>query len=377
MKRTNIYYIDPAGSDSNDGSRPTQAWASLTPVRTRLAANAAGGDAFLFKRNSIIRDTAGIDLIRPNCYFGAYGAISTNVLDDAPQISHFTVRWLSGGGSWTRVGVTNRWTASVPASGVNNPSGATTIGFLRVASEPFLPLTAVASTTECESTPWSFFVPATAPFMISINLDGVDPNGVNVEAVPVTAAPPDGIRISNGSSGVWIDGLRFDGWGCGNKGTGSTAGLYFRSQNNESGIRNLAEGDHIALITRCQTYYDGAHSMSQEPGGVGGTHILEGCVAGLAYNGGQGQSTYNCYAGSGGNEFLMRGCVQRFGPLPQTVRTAYSVTAGTITNKGKMFYAHTDHLPPTRRISTSIGIAAKRTSGRPTQQRRRPTRMGV
>ncbi len=162
MKRTNIYYIDPAGSDSNDGSRPTQAWASLTPVRTRLAANAAGGDAFLFKRNSIIRDHLGIDLVRPNCYFGAYGAISTNVLDDAPQISHFTVRWASGGTRWT-LAAGNRYTSAVAvgASGSSeNPSSASTVGFVRVASDPFLPLTACISSAECEATPWSFMWPA-------------------------------------------------------------------------------------------------------------------------------------------------------------------------------------------------------------------------
>lgn len=341
FKRSATYYIDSAsGSDANNGLSPTTAWASLTPVRTRLAANTSGGDAFLFKRGTTLRDATGIDLSVPNNMFGAYGPLSAGSIDK-PILSHFTIRWLAGS-KWT-LAAGNRYTTTVSIAD-SNPSSATTIGFLRVAEDPLNPLRCQNTQGNCEAESFSFFVSSGT---VHINLGGVDPNTLNIEAVPVAVSPPDGIRISNGSSGVWIDGIRFDGWGCGSKGLYVSAG----TQNNESGIRNLAGGtaeqaEHVAYISNCESYYNGGHALSQEPGGYGGTHIVENCVAGHGYGSPNGEACLNSYSGDGSQETVFKDCIVRFGPLPHNVNSPTVTLGQAVTTQGGAFYGHVNAAAP-------------------------------
>lgn len=343
-RRTQVYYIDPGAADNSQGTAALP-WNNLGRVRQWLTDNPSGDARFLFRRGTILRDTIGLVLTRPNLYFGAYGRPVVGNTTDKPIISHFTVRWASGGSRWTQQGGTARWTSSVAvgASGSSaNPnlaggSPATTVGFVRIADDPFAALIAVGSTAAVESTPGSFFVNAGT---VHINVDG-NPNNLNIEAVPVQASPPDGFSVQNGSTGIWINGIRTDGWGCG------AIGLAVRSSSgaNVSGIRNLAGGtaeqaEHVALITNCESYYNGAHAISQEPGDIGGTHIVIGCVAGYGYNGNNGEALFNTYAGSARQECVFKECVARFGALPQNVQVDPITQGMAIGKQAGAFYGH-------------------------------------
>ncbi|NDF13468.1 MAG: hypothetical protein EB060_11735, partial [Proteobacteria bacterium] len=205
---------------------------------------------------------------------------------------------------------------------------------------PLNPLRAQDSPSNCGLDPWSFHV---AGSTVYINLEGLNPNDFTIEAVPVNAStPPYGIRIQNGSSGVWIDELRFDGWGAGTQGLTLGDG----NQANESGVVNEAGGtaaqaEHVAYISNCESYYNGAHAFSQQPSGIGGTHIVEGCLAGLGYNAPNGETTFNTYAGDGQQEAVFRRCFVRFGLLPQNIGTGNRrVTKGSITTNAG-FFGHT------------------------------------
>ncbi|NBT59818.1 hypothetical protein EBT16_13650, partial [bacterium] len=222
------------GNDSNNGTSPSTPWQTYAKVISHIGANSGGNYSILFRRGDTFRSATGITLTAPNVHFGAYGPLTTNsVLVQRPIISHFTVRWIAGGGSWSLVSG-NTYSASVPASGTNNPSGATSIGFLRLDYDPLNPLRAQDNASNCGLDPWSFHV---AGSTVYINLDGNNPNDFTIEAVPVNVStPPYGIRIQNGSSGVWIDELRFDGWGAGTQGLTLANG----NQANESGVVNEA-----------------------------------------------------------------------------------------------------------------------------------------
>ena len=352
-RRTTVRYVDPSlTTGANDGTtpanawRPTSGWTATLPmdsVRTFLAGS-SGDCRILFRRGTTTWDTVGIDLTKPDVYFGSYGLHpSDGLTPDKPIISHFTIRWGSGGDRFT-LASGDRYTTTVAKASFNLGNLTAGIAMVRVVDDPLNPLTAVASSTECETTPFSFWSTGTT---LHINLGGVDPNTVTIEAVPIQASPPSGIKISNGSSGAWIDGLRFDGWGCGARGLTITSASAGNPNGNESGIVNVAGGsaadaEHVALITGCESYYNGSHAFSQESAGIGGTHIVEGCMAGLDWNGTNGETLYNCYSATGQMECVFRDCVARFAGCPQTIISARSITAGTVVSpiRGKAFYGH-------------------------------------
>jgi hypothetical protein len=192
------------------------------------------------------------------------------------------------------------------------------------------------SQANCEATSFSFFVNSGTVY---INLGGVNPNGLNIEAVPVAADPPDCIRLQNGSTGTWVDGLRFDGWGAGSQGLNATTNA------NVSGVRNIAggtaaEAEHVCYISDCESYYHGAHTFSQEPGGIGGTHIAENCIAGFGYNKINGLTFFNTYAGSAQQECVFKNCVVRFGALPHNWGGVGGNVAFGAASGAKGFFGH-------------------------------------
>lgn len=337
-KRATVYYIAANGNDSNNGTSPSTPWQTYAKVISHVGANPAGGYSFLFRRGDTFRSATGLNLSAPNVHFGSYGPLG-NYTSDLPIISHFTVQWPAGS-LWTLVSGTT-YSASVPSIGVNNPSGAATVGFIRATIDPLVPLLAHNSQANCEATAFSFFVNAGTVY---INLGGVDPNSLDFEAVPVSGSPPDGIRILNGSTGLWVDGLRGDGWGAGSQGLNATTSA------NTSWIVNLAggtaaEAEHVCYISDCECYYHGAHALSQEPGGFGGTHIVENCIVGYGYNKINGLTFYNTYAGTARQECVFRNCNVRFGALPHNWGGVGGNVAFGEIGKTKAFFGHTNASP--------------------------------
>ena len=345
FKRPTIYYVAANGNDSNNGTSPSTPWQTYAKVISHIGANSDGNYSILFRRGDTFRSATGLSLTAPNVHFGAYGPLPTSGID-APIISHFTVQWASGGTRWSLVSG-NVWQASVTAGTTTNPSGATSVGFIRVAEDPLSPLIAQPGAAQVGLNDLSFAVSGSTVY-INVAAYGVtSPNDLNIEAVPVNASsPPDAIALFAGSAGnpgstnCWIDGLRFEGWGAGSQGLTATGNA------NASGVRNMAGGDagqseHVAYISNCECYYYGAHAFSQEPGGFGGAHIVENCIAGYGYDAINGLTMFNSYAGNGRQETVYRNCSARFGALPQQIGTGGRTVAFGSSTAGSMFYGHT------------------------------------
>jgi hypothetical protein len=345
FKRPTVLYFDAVnGNDSNATNSISTPWQTWGKAQAYLNANTGGNYSLLFRRGQTFRAGVGINLSVPNVHFGAYGPIpSSGVV--RPIISHFSVRWPAGS-SWSQSGSTNRWSATVPGGGTNNPSSTQVVGFVRAAIDPLNPLRCQPDATACLADDYSFAIQGGT---VHINLGGINPNTIDIEAVPVASQTwptpisiTDGIAILNGSDNVWIDGLRFDGWGAGSQGvtaSGSSTG------SNVSGVRNMAQGEHVAYISNCESYYNGAHAFSQEPNGIGGTHIVEDCLAGYGFNAPNGDGVFNTYAGDAQQECVFRRCFVRFGSLPQNLGTGGRfVEKGSITLGAPLdslaFYGH-------------------------------------
>lgn len=324
FKRTTTYYVDPVGgNDGSNGTSSATAWKSLTPVRTTLSSG-TNNVAVLFKRGTVLKDATGLSVGFPSYHFGAYGS------GDRPILSNFTINLASN--TWTNA-AGNRWTTTVPGSGANNPSGATTIGWLRNADSPFACFTFVDSTAKVEaSTVPCFYVNGST---VHVNVLG-DPNGTNLEANPGgnSGVSKSGIYAGPGSDKLWVDNLRLDGWGC-------------QCQNtvNNSGLLNGNGSEEAAWFSNCETYYNGRHAISQESsntadGNIGGVHIAENCLAGMCSTIG-GANTFNSYSASGLQECVFLRCFERFGNLPADVtgQSNYPVAGGI--QKEPTFSGHT------------------------------------
>jgi hypothetical protein len=347
FKRPTTYYVAANGDDSRTTTQaqsPSTPWQTYAKVISHIGANSGGNYSILFRRGDTFRSATGLSLTAPNVHFGAYGPLPTSGID-APIISHFSVQWPSGGTRWSLVSG-DVWQASVTAGTTTNPSGATSVGFIRVAEDPLNPLIAQPGAAQVGLNDLSFAVSGSTVY-INVQAYGVtNPNDLNIEAVPVKTDPsPDGISINNGSTGVWIDGLRFDGWGAGSQGLTAN-----QTNANASGVRNLAggtaaEAEHVAYISNCECYYYGAHAFSQEPGGIGGTHIVENCIAGFGYDAVNGLTVFNSYAGGCQQETVFRNCTVRFGALPQQIGTGGRTVAFGSALAGKAFFGHTSPNP--------------------------------
>ncbi|MEM9754320.1 MAG: hypothetical protein AAF916_13185, partial [Planctomycetota bacterium] len=86
------YYVDPAGSDSNDGLSPGAAFATYEKGVTTLAAS--GGDAqVLLKRGSVFREF--YEQTIQNCPRIRIGAYDTGT---KPQVTAFTQEYVGATG---------------------------------------------------------------------------------------------------------------------------------------------------------------------------------------------------------------------------------------------------------------------------------------
>jgi hypothetical protein len=326
FKRATTFYVDPvSGNDSNNGTSSATPWKSLANVRTQLAANCTN-TAFLFKRGTITRDYTGLSVASSGNYFGAYGP---QVAAGKPQISTFTINL--AGVTWTNA-AGNRWTCSLPATGVNNPSGATSVGWIRFADSPFVNITYCDSTAKVEAStvPAFYFNSGT----LHLNIDG-DPNGTNFEATPGgnSSVSKSGILAYVGSDKLWVNEIRLDGWGC-------------QCQNtvNNSGFLSGNGVEEVNYVSNCEAYYNGRHTFSQESSGTsgndfGGVSVIEGCVSGLCSCIG-GTTVYNSFSAKGTQECVFYKCTERFGPLPANVTSATYPTVGQIAPT-QTFYGHT------------------------------------
>ncbi|MBX9770782.1 MAG: hypothetical protein K2X29_05400 [Candidatus Obscuribacterales bacterium] len=322
LKRPTTYYIDPVnGLDTYNGSQPyftsgpNGPYKTLTPIRTRLTNN-ENNFAVLFKRGTTHFDNTGILLNQPNTYWGSYGTGSR------PIWSNFMIQLKESDNPWT-LATGNRYTASLPVNGPNNPTNETVgIGWLREVNDPLNPYTVVDTTQKVESTPFSF---AFLSNQIHLNPGTKNPNDIDFECVPRTIVL-DGIQIQNNAANTWINDLRFDGYGC-----------IYHASSNVSGVRNLMDSPNVIYISNCESYYNGRHALSQEPDGNAGIHIVESCTGGYC-SPIFGSSLFNSYCSNGTQECVWQNCNVLMGDLPCNVS---GFALGQLQSNAAGFFGHT------------------------------------
>lgn len=306
--RATTYYFAQAGNDTTGNGTIGNPYKTIAKAQALIDAS-SGNIACLFKRGDEWRETVGIYSSKLNVTIGDYGtALGTGA---KPFFNRFTIDYLDAANPWT-LAAGNRYTLAET----------TTVAWVREKNDRLNPYTKVASASEVEATPRSWYWAAN---VLHINAGtGVDPNTRDFEAV-----------VANGDTGVELAGdggliknIRADGWG-----------MDLANTNNQKhGIKASPNGTDAVLVVGCESYYTSAHCMAYYGGGTvsnsGGIATFIDCVAGFPLQNASGETVFNSYVYGGDQETIFHNCRTQYGTLPEGT-AAYS-------SRGTSVYQHTN-----------------------------------
>lgn len=286
-RSTTVYYGKAAAGDgSGSDADNKRSWLFLPGD---LAA-ASDDTAFLLERGQTYTPAAGYAIPDglDHVTIGAWGS------GGAPRITNYAA--ISG--TWTQAGSTNRWSQTVGKPGWVKDQKYNGLS----------PYVLCTSTAEVEAIERSFYYDG-ADLHINPG-DGIDPNGITIEGNAAATSNDDGIYVGN-CDGVRIDGLLLDGWGC----THDNPDQFYP-------IRVGAYGERLCVVTNCQGFDCGRHSISQNVQGTsnpGGIMVIVNCEGGYGASEGTSVNCFNGYNGAGENEFVVAYSRARFGIAPQAL----------------------------------------------------------
>ena len=312
LTRGTTYYVDQDGGDDADAGTIAEPWATIGKVNTVLATGTVSNVAVLFQRGDTWAVDVGLTVpaTADNVTIGSYGTGRN------PLIHAFTTSFASGGTLWTDSGDAKRYTATL----------ATAPGAIRIVTDRGRILRKVASTGEVSSTPNSWYhTGSTLSLHItstSYNTTAIDPDTVALECTLSSMTDDSGIEVASGSTGIRIDSIDFDGWGC----DGGTT-------NQEYGVKVISTASDVVCVSNCTAHYSARHNMGHNAGGNSGGLVLwlnNTCGGCTEANG----APWVAYCGDGDQEDWNIGMTVDVGSLP--------VTAARSVAEGLACIAHTD-----------------------------------
>lgn len=305
-----VYYFDSdGGSDAANGLTTGTPKQTISEMNTLLAAG--GSKTILLQRGDTWTGDVGINIPSnaDNSSIGGWGTGKN------PMLKAFSTAFASGGSLW-----------SVDSGVRYVKTQATEIGWIRETNNPYKVLRRVTSTAEVLANGNSWYWSGGNLYLHLLNAAGtaVDPDTVALEVTLTTTTDDSGIAIASGATGIRVDGIDADGWGCDG---GET--------NQEYGIRSIATGSDVHCITNCSAYYNARHSLGHNGGsGVssGGLTVWVNCKCGLDIE--DTAAPFVLYIGSGLQEGWVFDCSTDYGALP--------ITAARTGADGLAALAHTD-----------------------------------
>lgn len=178
------------------------------------------------------------------------------------------------------------------------------------------------SSANCEATANSFFWGTN---VLHVNLNGDNPNNASFYLEAVISNTENGVVF--GGDGCRCENIRADGYGC-NRTTSATQVQPFS---------NWSTGNDANLFKGCEGYFSGSHVIAHYVGGSsGGKSMFLNCIAGFTkYNAG-GETVFNTYSNTGGQETWFVNCTCKYGTLKSS-----DWTYTTSFKRGIAFYGHT------------------------------------
>lgn len=308
LQRTTTFHFSQSGDDEAGDGSVQSPWRTLAKAQQVLDAS-SGDIAILFRRGDVWRETVGIITERPAVTIGDYGA------GDKPLFTPFEV--IGNPSGWSPVaGAPNSYTCvqSSPVSWVKEDDD-----FDR-------PYSKQSSAAEVEATEASFWWDSQAELLYIHPKHG--PGGVatdpRTDNKPYELVRPSGTGVLVAGNGSRIQNIRAVGWGM----------QIDNVVTQEHGIESRADGNSQVAIVGCESHYGMTHCMTHYAA-QGGIATFVDCKAGLTtFAAGGGETMFNTYTFSGGNQTIWDHCVATHGTLP-------SFDRDPARREGTGFYGHT------------------------------------
>ena len=342
--RATTYYVDPSGSDSNDGLAEGNAFASLTKVHDVLTAS-SGDVRFLFKRGGVFRDRgkefvweagdgghdAAIYVTKDNVTFGMYGT------GDAPRFICSDDQ-VATGATWTESA-----TSGVYYTDVSGFTAGTIDAILEVGNELARIYSREASIAACatptvwkqpalnsdgtpSATAYAFFHD-TGNDRLYVYANGSSPSGTAYDCIRQNHLSC--FRVDQGADDVVFawgeDGNEVEGFGFGLDNADTNSHDYF--------ISIGCTGTNACYLQHTRAYYGSAHCIATwntSAGTPAGGIVVMYNVGGGLNQPTSGERVVNFYQPGGGQEAYIIGTVDCYRSLDGgTIEHVGGHTAGS------------------------------------------------
>jgi hypothetical protein len=303
LTRSTAVYFSQAGDDqTGDGSQPSP-WKTLAKAQQVIDAAPSGGAALLFRRGDVWRETAGLNVDRPNVTVADYGT------GEKPLFTAFQP--IADALAWQPVAAqqnTYQRSQAAPVAWVKEDDDL---------DQPYSRQTSPAGVSAVEGS-W-YWDSAGVLYVHARGATDPRTDGKSYEYAPETQW---GVVVQG--DGAHIENIRAQGWGMSLTAVIQCHGIDCRVQN----------GDR-AVFVGCESHYGLTHAMTHYAQ-AGGIATFVNCKAGLTAGwAGDGGTMFNTFATLGGNQTIYDHCMATHGTLPSS-----DFPPGQ--RSGMAFYGHTD-----------------------------------
>lgn len=300
LDRTTTVFFAPNGDDvSGDGS-------IASPYRSISKANAViqasvGNLRIRFHSGSVFRSTYGLVVSKPSVTVDSYRTSNDPYSLPKPRLTRFepevpNSQWLPT--AWPGVYQVN----------VNDP-----VAWIKFSGDERTVFRRMVTLEDCQSTQGTWFWAGGILTVHSFSDLSLRDTDRRIEYV-----------LKNQECGIWVKDvpnvrlhdLQIEGFGAGTPGDHSYPGY---------GIRSDAAGSNRLVVTECETYYNGRHSMCKVGDVVGGSLVLVRCKMGWLVNDGINAVSFSAF---GGQELVTCDCEYLGCELPST-NNPYPYAAGS------------------------------------------------
>lgn len=287
IERPTNYYFSSSGNDNLGTGTKENPWKTLAKANA-IVSLSKGNIGLRFHEGSVWRESTGLRINRARVSVSSYRLDSEPMSAPKPRFTRFVAplspsEWQSTGqpGSY--------WTP------VANP-----VAWAKYWNDENTVLRRMTSLEDCYASAGSWFYESGKLYVHTLDDMDLTEGEMRIEYVPKNTV--DGITVED-VDGVRIDGIRIEGYGAGTPGDHSYSGY---------GIRLEQTDAKRAVVTECDTFYNGRHSITKVVGpngsSAGGSLVIARCRMGWLVNDGLCAISYSPLGGqelvSAYNEFL-------------------------------------------------------------------------
>lgn len=210
------------------------------------------------------------------------------------------------------------WTSDTGTTYYRTRAAASVVGAFREAYDAERAYVRCSTVTECRLIKGSYFHDTGANRLYVNAIDGAD---LTTSGLPYTfeicgTVEVNGIRWTTASSGsLRVDNLIIEGYGS----------RHTSAQNSCYGIQTQTTGTAVTVCTDCECYYNNNHNFGHTSAGTGGIALFKDCKAAwMNFNG----TCFVGYSNTTGNECYVVNCEAWGGTLPRNTGGTWSYTYG-------------------------------------------------